>query len=1025
MPFGFGRPKYMDMQNLENKLFEKEGLPPETVEDRLALLRQKCSTLALDGQYEECQALLEENLALFYQYERWPQSFFQLLRLHKRCYAPTNEVPHTEYMPVLLRSNGIPAVFADLLAERDGSIVWSAEHFRTMALLSHGRGELEKALDYSELVIRLDPASSGAYTLRGQLWDAAGHVEEAIAMYREALALSPSNHLASVSLARHFMISSPPAALRYINAAIEQAPGEAGYLALKVSILLRMGEREEALRTCDEAIALDPYDPELPYQKAEILFENGQTVAAISQYRRVLTLNDKHIMTLLRLAALYEKRQPELALQYITTAVGLQPQNCDAGLLRASLLHHFGELDAAVAQYELVLTLDSTCHEALAGLGWIYLQRNFPARALESFDRAISFAPPLGSYLYGKGQAHVQLGANDDALRALESAAELDASEPGVFALMGQLLQEEDPGAAVACYRRALTLAPEHVGYLSACGRLLLQMSQPQQALLFLERAAQLAQGDAQVHLDFAQLLEQTGNTVSATVHYEAARTLAPEFYQAHYGLARLRCESDPAAALLHINRVIYLDGLRSAPYYWKAKILTVLAQNPQTWEHLPSLDAENDLDAEELRYLSEGQGMPLALRYLNRAVELAPDREEYLLAQADVLLALENPPRALEIYRKALHKQPENPAALFGIARAFAEQNDAQQALAYFDRALAVSPQQPLYHAHRAQLLGRNPDTYEQALAGFDRAIALEPESWEIMLQKARLLDTHKSVLEACKYYRRVLLLNDSCLEAATRMGILLAELLPHAALEYFALSLRLEPDNYRHHIWRGRVLWQISQQEEAQQAFDAALDIGKNGHEVCFAMAEILREILPEQAMEYCRKAHDQSPEEPEYNRLLGDLYLANNDIDEAVRCYDQALEYDTLNHGSHEKLAYILYLQRKPQSLIRIDRALMQRPDCLRCLLLKTKILDELHQNTIEAIECIGRAVKLAPEVVKYREKRIELLRKNKSFWRLHAERRRLRRLLRKLALPVSEATLSLQAKILQEQPEMHDT
>ena len=91
---------------------ERAGSPPADAREELSLLRQQCGSLAMRGHYKECFRLVEDNLSRLYFRERWPENFYNTLKLHRRCY-PSMQIdsPYEEYLAALLRKKGIPWVF--------------------------------------------------------------------------------------------------------------------------------------------------------------------------------------------------------------------------------------------------------------------------------------------------------------------------------------------------------------------------------------------------------------------------------------------------------------------------------------------------------------------------------------------------------------------------------------------------------------------------------------------------------------------------------------------------------------------------------------------------------------------------------------------------------------------------------------------------------------------------------------------------------------------------------------------------
>jgi tetratricopeptide (TPR) repeat protein len=77
-------------------------------------------------------------------------------------------------------------------------------------------------------------------------------------------------------------------------------------LVIRARELWQADRPMEALALLEEAEALDPEDPHLPFQRAEMLNEMGRTVDAIAAYRRNVVLDPTHALVFYRLGLAYK-----------------------------------------------------------------------------------------------------------------------------------------------------------------------------------------------------------------------------------------------------------------------------------------------------------------------------------------------------------------------------------------------------------------------------------------------------------------------------------------------------------------------------------------------------------------------------------------------------------------------------------------------------------------------------------------------------------------------------------------------
>lgn len=94
---------------------------------------------------------------------------------------------------------------------------------------------------------------------------------------------------------------------------------------------------------------------------------------------------------------------------------------------------------------------------------------------------------------------------------------------------------------------------------LLSAGRTYLELGRPDEADAFLQRAAEIAEGNAQIHKFLADAKKQLGKEDEARQHYLRAISLDPGYYQAHANLANLLEAENPDTALQHFRQAVHL----------------------------------------------------------------------------------------------------------------------------------------------------------------------------------------------------------------------------------------------------------------------------------------------------------------------------------------------------------------------------------------------------------------------------------------------------------------------------------
>ena len=139
-----------------------------------------------------------------------------------------------------------------------------ADGFTDLAWFYDSIYERQKAIDALDKAIAIEP-KTGSYLWRARLWRALGDKDKALADLHAAQALDPGNEsvisaLASLQADR----GDKQAALALVQDRIDAGgKDKPGFMALKASILGRMGDKTDALSTMDAAVTANPGDPGL------------------------------------------------------------------------------------------------------------------------------------------------------------------------------------------------------------------------------------------------------------------------------------------------------------------------------------------------------------------------------------------------------------------------------------------------------------------------------------------------------------------------------------------------------------------------------------------------------------------------------------------------------------------------------------------------------------------------------------------------------------------------------------------
>jgi protein O-GlcNAc transferase len=301
-------------------------------------------------------------------------------------------------------------------------------------------------------------------------------------------------------------------AVTLLREIVHDTPRNADAHLMLGSILMEDGDRAESIAQLTTAVKLLPQSAEAHNALGEAYKAFDDPKDAIPEFERAVQIDPGHAQAHANMAAiLMEEGDEKSAVPHLERAIRLFGKKPDAAYphyLRAKVYQSERETEKAVAELGQAVELRPDFAEAWSDLGEARRDLNDDAGALRAFRRAVELNPEdgvaqarLGSALLDSGVAHdaathlkeaVRLDPkNQSALNALQLALRRDGQSEQAEAVKRQLtevMRERDKAdqsqvaaielnnqgaalekngdvrGAVAKYRSALTLLPEHVG---------------------------------------------------------------------------------------------------------------------------------------------------------------------------------------------------------------------------------------------------------------------------------------------------------------------------------------------------------------------------------------------------------------------------------------------------------------------------------------------------------------------------------------------------------------------------------
>jgi len=402
-----------------------------------------------------------------------------------------------------------------------------------------------------------------------------GALGEAAALFENVLVAEPAhpvalNLLGVISTQR----GDPRRAVELIGRALVLRPNGAAMHVNMGEAYRQLGDLTRAAGCCRTALRLRPDFLEALNTLGLIRREQGRLDEALDLFRRALELSPDAVPPRTNLSlTLLDLGRAEEALALCEEAVARQPD--------VALLHH--NVGNVLRVLDRVLEARASYLEAL---------RLDPDLVLAHLH--------VGLTLRREGRFH-------DALAWYRQAIELDGRNPFFWEQLADLHSDrEEPGEAVACWRRALELAPaERPGPHVGLGWALQEDGRLDEAMEQYEAAARLQADFAPALLHLGGAFTERGELNEAEAAFRAALKAQPEYPLPHARLATLLRdklpEADRAALEERLRDTALAPDPRARLLFARAHVLDAIGDYPGAAE---SLEAANAL----ARELARGQ---------------------------------------------------------------------------------------------------------------------------------------------------------------------------------------------------------------------------------------------------------------------------------------------------------------------------------------------------------------------------------------------------------------------------------
>lgn len=699
----------------------------------------------------------------------------------------------------------LASVFAGLPHTAVAADPKAARYFED-ALGRFEKNDMQGAIIQLKNALQQDRQMLAAHILLGKALLNEGDPVGAEVELEEALRLGVNRSEVVVPLARAYLLQGKFDILLDRIAVAGLSPAlQIDVLIMRSSALAEKGNLAAAMRSLDEAQAVDPRSVPARLARAALMLRNGQLNEASAAVDQAMSLapNDPGVWDA-RASVLHMKGDFQGALLAYGKSAAANPRNLDTRIARAGLmldLERLDEADKEISEIQRLSPQDpraSYLRALLAGRRGDY---NTMRAALTDVTKLLDQAPQnvLNRYkqmLLLAALAHQGLGNKEKAKERLTTYVRMYPREPGPSKLLATMYLEAGANASAIALLEPLQRAnPDDPKILSLLAAAHMGERSYSQATALLEKAVRVSGGAAEARTDLGLGLIGEGRTDNGLSELQEAFSKDPGQARAGIPLAVLYLrKNQPKKALEVIEAVVKRnpDNLTALNLLGTARAKTGdSAGSRKIFEQVLSLNANFQAASLNLARMDIAEGKQDSARArLGQILKASPNNVDAMfdmalmeeragnlqevvlwlekarahpqgatragLSLTEVLLRNRNPERAVAVAKETAQKEPDNLVVLSALTRAqiaLGDNRAARQTLSDMTRYAAYDAPSQLNVA-RLQLAAGNE---AGAVYSLEKALSGNPDFLPAHVLQAEMSISQKDYAKAEQQIRLV----------------------------------------------------------------------------------------------------------------------------------------------------------------------------------------------------------------------------------------------------------------------------
>jgi tetratricopeptide (TPR) repeat protein/S1-C subfamily serine protease len=320
----------------------------------------------------------------------------------------------------------------------------------------------------------------------------------------------------------------------------------------QADIFKKGGKYDDALKSIDIAIQIEPNDLKLLNEKAIILLQQKQYLAAISIYNQIILKQPESYVYSNRGTVKSALGNKQAAIADYDQAIVLNPKNAGAYFNRGIAKYDLGNEQAAIADYDRAIVLSPKLSEAYVNRGIAKSALGNKQAAIADYDRAIAINPNYAEAYVNRGIAKSALGNKQAAIADYDRAIAINSNYAGAYYNRGiakSALGNEQ--AAIADYDRAIAINPNYTEAYNNRGLAKFNSGNKQAAIADYDRAISINPKFHIAYYNRGNAKATLGNRQDAIADYSRAIAINTKYAEAYNNRGVIRYGLDSKQATI------------------------------------------------------------------------------------------------------------------------------------------------------------------------------------------------------------------------------------------------------------------------------------------------------------------------------------------------------------------------------------------------------------------------------------------------------------------------------------------